>query len=79
MFLHFLFSFILLFYRNVNKKWKKVLEVSIVCSTTVTISFLLILYSGDCKKLGLDPTEHPIQVVINKCIQLNESLQNVMI
>lgn len=54
------------FYRYVNKNWKKVLEVLIVCSTTVTISFLLIMWSSDCKKLGLDPTEHPIQVYIIK-------------
>jgi len=51
-----------MFYRYINKNWKKVLEVLIVCSTTVTISFVLILFNTDCKKLGLDPTDHPIQV-----------------
>uniref|UniRef100_A0A2S2NYS5 Chloride channel protein n=1 Tax=Schizaphis graminum TaxID=13262 RepID=A0A2S2NYS5_SCHGA len=51
--------------RYVNKNWKKVLEVLIVCSTTVTISFLLILFTSDCKKLGLDPTDHPIQFGCN--------------
>ncbi|XP_060862094.1 H(+)/Cl(-) exchange transporter 7-like isoform X1 [Metopolophium dirhodum] len=51
--------------RYVNKDWKKVLEVLIVCATTVTISFLLILFTSDCKKLGLDPTDHPIQFGCN--------------
>lgn len=59
----------MIFYRFINKDWKKVLEVLIVCATMVTISFLLILFTSDCKKLGLDPTDHPIQVKINMIIK----------
>jgi chloride channel 7 len=51
-----------MFYRYVDTNWKKVLEVLIICSATVTTSFLLILWTNDCKKLGIDPTEYPIQV-----------------
>ncbi|XP_025423914.1 H(+)/Cl(-) exchange transporter 7-like isoform X2 [Sipha flava] len=47
--------------RYVDTNWKKVLEVLIICSATVTTSFLLILWTNDCKKLGIDPTEYPIQ------------------
>lgn len=60
MFIFFIPFFIL--YRYVNKSWKKVFEVLIVCSATVTTSFLLILWTRNCKKIGLDSTEHPIQV-----------------
>ncbi|VVC43664.1 CBS domain,Chloride channel, voltage gated,Chloride channel, core [Cinara cedri] len=52
--------------RYINQKWKKVAEVLIVCSATITIMFLVIILSSDCKKIGVDPIEYHIQFGCNK-------------
>lgn len=51
-----------LFVRYVSAKWMKVMEAMIVAALSATFGMFMIYALNDCKPLGTDPTEYPIQV-----------------
>lgn len=48
--------------RYVSAKWMKVMEAMIVAALSATFGMLMIYGLNDCKPLGTDPTEYPIQM-----------------
>ncbi|VVC43666.1 Hypothetical protein CINCED_3A022182 [Cinara cedri] len=51
--------------RHLVSRWKKVLEAILVCCSTATVGFLLMLWRNDCKPSGLDPTKYAVQLNCN--------------
>lgn len=55
----------------------KVLEAALVAAVTATVGFAMIFFLNDCRPLGQDPTNFPIQVLFAhlcnavKCILLS--------
>lgn len=50
----------------VRDKWLKVLEVICVAVLSSTMGFLMMYTINDCKPLGQDPTENPVQMYCNE-------------
>lgn len=48
--------------RYVSAKWMKVMEAMIVAALSATFGMFMIYTLNDCKPLGTDPTEYPIQM-----------------
>lgn len=47
--------------RWIVSKLCKVVEVVVVCGCTVTAGFVMIYFIDDCKAIGQDTIEYPIQ------------------
>ncbi|KAK6643015.1 hypothetical protein RUM43_004518 [Polyplax serrata] len=48
--------------RYITARWMKVIEALLVSSTTCTVAFLMLYLLGDCKPLGQNPTDFPLQM-----------------
>ncbi|EEB16605.1 Chloride channel protein, putative [Pediculus humanus corporis] len=48
--------------RYLTFNWMKVIEAAIVASFTCTIAFLMIYLVNDCKPLGQNPVDYPLQM-----------------
>uniref|UniRef100_A0A8C4TCD5 Chloride channel protein n=1 Tax=Erpetoichthys calabaricus TaxID=27687 RepID=A0A8C4TCD5_ERPCA len=48
--------------RYVHRPFLQVAEAVLVASVTATVAFAMIYFSEDCKSLGEEPVEHPLQM-----------------
>ncbi|XP_069690875.1 H(+)/Cl(-) exchange transporter 7 [Periplaneta americana] len=48
--------------RNIKACWMRVLEAVIVAAVSATLGFMMMYFLNDCKPLGQDPTNNPIQM-----------------
>ena len=55
----FIFDFV---YRWISTRWAKIIEVMVVCAFTVSTGFVMIYLIDDCKAIGEDKVQYPIQV-----------------
>jgi len=51
--------------RYITRPWIKMLEAMIVAAVSATAGFLMIYLISDCKPIGKDPTDNPIQMYCN--------------
>ncbi|CAA9995791.1 unnamed protein product, partial [Nesidiocoris tenuis] len=47
--------------RYIRGRWLKVIEACLVAAITATVAMLMMFCISDCRSLGQDPTENPIQ------------------
>ncbi|BET01426.1 Chloride channel [Nesidiocoris tenuis] len=48
--------------RYIRGRWLKVIEACLVAAITATVAMLMMFCISDCRSLGQDPTENPIQM-----------------
>lgn len=48
--------------RNIHARWMRVMEAVIVAAFSATLGFMMMYFLNDCKPLGEDPTNNPIQM-----------------
>ena len=54
-----------MYFRYITRPWIKMMEAMIVAAVSATAGFLMIYLISDCKPIGKDPTDNPIQMYCN--------------